>query len=231
MPGGESAYERGGDARRKFWIKPLKETDLGVAQVFLTPKRDHVKTQTIWIFLYFFKCNPKRNMMAFCPEHPKSDQNPKFTPLSETKSIPTPFICGVPPPGVDVRIVVTSAQNTCQGKHAIALCYHKHYDRMRKRHAAVAMNEVAGDWKNWGLFFLWFISSMCSFIACCISDRRSRTQIGFDQFAPSACQQEIWDTRLLSQKGVDVTSGAQFAALPLFDKDFELHAPSLPSSS
>ena len=36
-------------------------------------------------------------MMAFCPEHPKWDQNPKFTPLSETTSIPTPFICGLPP--------------------------------------------------------------------------------------------------------------------------------------
>jgi len=37
-PGGEdSAYERGGDARRKFWIKPLKETDLGVAQAFFDP--------------------------------------------------------------------------------------------------------------------------------------------------------------------------------------------------
>ena len=36
-------------------------------------------------------------MMAFCSEHPKWDQNPKFTPLSETTSIPTPFICGVPP--------------------------------------------------------------------------------------------------------------------------------------
>ena len=32
--GGDLAYERGGDARRKFWIKPLKETDLGVAQAF-----------------------------------------------------------------------------------------------------------------------------------------------------------------------------------------------------
>ena len=32
--GGSSAYERGGDAPRKFWIKPLKETDRGVAQVF-----------------------------------------------------------------------------------------------------------------------------------------------------------------------------------------------------
>ena len=36
--------------------------------------------------------------MAFCPEHPKWDQNPKFIPLSETTSIPTPFIWGVPPP-------------------------------------------------------------------------------------------------------------------------------------
>ena len=27
----DSAYERGGDSRRKFWIKPLKETDLGLA--------------------------------------------------------------------------------------------------------------------------------------------------------------------------------------------------------
>ena len=37
---GGSAYERGGDARRRFWIKPLKETDLGdlgVAQAFFDP--------------------------------------------------------------------------------------------------------------------------------------------------------------------------------------------------
>ena len=34
---GGLAYERGGDARRKFWIKPLKETDLGVAQAFFDP--------------------------------------------------------------------------------------------------------------------------------------------------------------------------------------------------
>ena len=29
--GGDSAYEMGGDACRKFWFKPLKETDLGMA--------------------------------------------------------------------------------------------------------------------------------------------------------------------------------------------------------
>ena len=36
-PGGDSAYERGGDARREFLIKPLKESDLGVAQAFFDP--------------------------------------------------------------------------------------------------------------------------------------------------------------------------------------------------
>ena len=46
LPGADSAYERGGDARRKFWFKPLKETDLGVAQAFLIPTRGHVETQT-----------------------------------------------------------------------------------------------------------------------------------------------------------------------------------------
>ena len=35
--GGSSAYERDGDACGKFWIKPLKETDLGIAQAFLDP--------------------------------------------------------------------------------------------------------------------------------------------------------------------------------------------------
>ena len=35
--GGDSAYERGGDSRRKFWINPLKETDLGVAQASFEP--------------------------------------------------------------------------------------------------------------------------------------------------------------------------------------------------
>ena len=43
-------------------IKSLKETDLGLAQAFLTPKRDHVKTQINYIFLYFFACNPKQDL-------------------------------------------------------------------------------------------------------------------------------------------------------------------------
>ena len=35
--GGLPGYERGGDAHQKFWIKPLEETDLGVAQAFFDP--------------------------------------------------------------------------------------------------------------------------------------------------------------------------------------------------
>ena len=35
--GGDYAYERGGDARRKLWIKPLRKTVLGVAQAFFDP--------------------------------------------------------------------------------------------------------------------------------------------------------------------------------------------------
>ena len=34
----------------------------------------------------------------FCYEHPKRDQTPKFTPISETTGIPAPFIWDPPPP-------------------------------------------------------------------------------------------------------------------------------------
>ena len=36
-PGG-LPYESGGDACRKFWMKPLKKTNLGVGQPFSPPK-------------------------------------------------------------------------------------------------------------------------------------------------------------------------------------------------
>ena len=35
--GGDPAYEGGTDVRRKFWIKLLEETDLGVAKAFFDP--------------------------------------------------------------------------------------------------------------------------------------------------------------------------------------------------
>ena len=36
-PGGGLTYESDGDARRKIRIKPLKETNLGVAQALFEP--------------------------------------------------------------------------------------------------------------------------------------------------------------------------------------------------
>ena len=51
-------------------------------------------------FLIFLLVQPERlNIMVFCADHPKRDQNLKFTPLSETTSIPAPFIWEFPPGG------------------------------------------------------------------------------------------------------------------------------------
>ena len=106
--GGDSAYERGEDARRKFWIKPLKETGLGVAQAFFWPLKETTKKYISNIYLYIFSRATLNE--TFTAKYdgvlprtpPKWDQNPTFTPLSETTtSIPTHFICGVlpcPPP-------------------------------------------------------------------------------------------------------------------------------------
>ena len=80
-PGGgggrDSAYERGGDARRKFWIKPLKETDLGVAQAFFWPLQETIFKHRQYIYYCIFS---------------RTTLNETFTakydgvfPLSETK--------------------------------------------------------------------------------------------------------------------------------------------------
>ena len=61
---------------------------------FLTPKRDQKNVHIKYTLNETFTAK----LMPFCPEHPKWYQNPKFTPLSETTSIATPFICRVPPP-------------------------------------------------------------------------------------------------------------------------------------
>ena len=57
--------------------------------------------------------------MAFCPEHPKWDQNPKFIPLSETTSIHTHFIRGVPPARGSLTIYIlwfrSGHTQVCQG--------------------------------------------------------------------------------------------------------------------
>ena len=47
-------------------------------------------------------------ILALCPEHPKRDQNPKFTPPSETTSVC--FIWESPPPGNKCAIVAKDSQ-------------------------------------------------------------------------------------------------------------------------
>ena len=54
--GGGLPYERGGDSRRKFWIKPQKETNLGVAKPFFGPLKE-----TILNFDYMNGVNKKKN--------------------------------------------------------------------------------------------------------------------------------------------------------------------------
>ena len=50
---GDSAYERGGDARRKFWIKLLKETDLGVAELaFFDPLKETMLKHRQYTYFY-----------------------------------------------------------------------------------------------------------------------------------------------------------------------------------
>ena len=68
--GGRLPYKKGRDAHRKFKMNPLKETNLGVAQAFLTPKvnihfyiSSHATLKKTFTATY--KC-----MMAFCTEHP-----------------------------------------------------------------------------------------------------------------------------------------------------------------
>ena len=70
-PGRRDCHMKG--ACQKFWIKPLKETNLGVAQPILPPKRDHFKLvrkqKMYWkyiIFLYFFAWPQKRPLQLYC---------------------------------------------------------------------------------------------------------------------------------------------------------------------
>ena len=66
------------------------------------------------------------NIMGFCPEHPKWDQNPKFTPPSEMTSTPTCFICRVPPPPAELYygppLTPTFRFNACNCHLTLSLC-------------------------------------------------------------------------------------------------------------
>ena len=81
----------------------------------------------IYYFLQFLRVQPppkkrplRQNIMVFCPEHPKRDQTLKFTPLSETTSIPVPFLWESPPLQewkVHIFVLSTQSCNVFQASH------------------------------------------------------------------------------------------------------------------
>ena len=74
-----------------------------MAQAFFEPLKETMLKHRQYVYICIFShatlnetYTPKYDGLFF-PEHPRWDQNPKFTPLSEMISITTPFICRVPP--------------------------------------------------------------------------------------------------------------------------------------
>ena len=52
--GGDSAYERGGDAHRKFWIEPLKEDWSGWGPSFFWPLKETMLKHRQYVYFYIF---------------------------------------------------------------------------------------------------------------------------------------------------------------------------------
>jgi len=66
--------------------------------------------------------------MTFCPEHPKRDQNPKFTPLSETTSVPVHSIWESPPlPGRNVVVQNTPCCKQRTSSDWLTWCQSAHW--------------------------------------------------------------------------------------------------------
>ena len=69
---------------------------------FLWPLQDTKNAKNIIFFLYFFAGNPQRDLyglkyVSFAPDTLNKTKHPKFTPLSETTSIPVCLIWETPP--------------------------------------------------------------------------------------------------------------------------------------
>ena len=61
--GGTPHMEGVGKLVGNFELHPLKETDLGVAQAFFWPLKETILKHKQYIYiLYFFACNPKRDL-------------------------------------------------------------------------------------------------------------------------------------------------------------------------
>ena len=51
-----------GDADRKMWIEPQRETNLGMAQALFEPLKILLENEQYGVF-YFFVCNPKKYLV------------------------------------------------------------------------------------------------------------------------------------------------------------------------
>ena len=96
--GRDSNIKKGRDARWEF-----KGDKSGHDLYIFWPLKETNKTSFLKQFAAFLHVQPyarpwRLKILVIFPQHPKRDQNLKFTPLSETISIPTFFICRVPPP-------------------------------------------------------------------------------------------------------------------------------------
>ena len=113
MPGWGTPSWKGGMLVGNFELNPLRRPNWVWPNLFLTPKSDYMnRVNETNNFIIFLRVQPLKrplqlNIMAFCPEHPKRDQNLKFTPLSETTRIPAPFIWESSPPHPPGMNVVT----------------------------------------------------------------------------------------------------------------------------
>ena len=95
--GGYSLMKWAGMLVGNFELNPFRRPIWAWSTPLLTPNRDHVRKQTN-IYFYIFSCATLNETFTakyngVLPRAPSGDQNQKFTLLSETTSIPTPFIC------------------------------------------------------------------------------------------------------------------------------------------
>ena len=94
--------------RRPIWVW---------SKLPLTPDRDHVREQTN-IYFYISLCTAL-NIRKFCPECPKWDQNQKFAPRSETRSIPGTSICKILNRHLNQHLIISTDTQSTQDWHSI----------------------------------------------------------------------------------------------------------------
>ena len=106
--GGGLPHETGGwNARRKFWSKPVKVTNLGVTQPFLTLKRDHFKLwlhewskqndlKNIYIFI-FLRTTFMAKYSGVLPRTPQVRPKSEICITKRDDKHPCPFHMGVSP--------------------------------------------------------------------------------------------------------------------------------------